>query len=167
MKIDLLKHHPQHISVLARWFKEDSPDYFKDQSIETIAHEHFLPRLNEDVLPISFIAHENEAAVGTIAVLTESITTHKHLAPWLGGLYVRQDFRHRGIGSKLVHAAIETAFALGHERLYAGVGRKAEQLYVSQGWEVCERVIYYEEPLSILRLDLSAGVVASTTRAGS
>lgn len=161
MNIDLLKYHPQHIPVLARWFKEESPDYFKDQSVETIASEHFISRLNADVLPISFIAYQNEAPVGTVALLTESITTHRHLAPWLGALHVHPAFRHQGAGSKLVRAAVERARALGYERLYAGVG-KAEGHYVAQGWEVCERVVYYQKPLSILRLDLGRGVVTST-----
>jgi GNAT superfamily N-acetyltransferase len=158
VKIDLLKNHPQHIPTFAIWFKEESPDYFKNVSLKTIAEEQFRSRLNEDILPISFIAYEGELPVGTIALLEESITTHRHLSPWLGGLHVRPEFRHQGIGASLVKAAVEKAIALGFDCLYAGVSRR-EDHYLAQGWELLEKVIYYRKPLSILRLKLGAGEV--------
>ena len=153
MKIDLLKHHQQHILTLASWFKEASPDYFKDQSLEAIAQEHFVSRLNDNTLPISFIAYEGEIPIGTVALLLESVTTHKHLSPCLGGLHVHPEYRHKGIGSKLVQAGLEKAIALGFDCVYAGIS-KAEDHYISQGWEVFAKVIYCETPLSILRRHL-------------
>ncbi len=121
MKIDLLKYHQQHIPTQASWFKEESSDYFKDQSLEAVARDHFISRLNEHVLPISFIAYEGDYPVGTVALLEESVTTHKHLSPWLGGLHVHPKFRHQGVGARLVQAVVEKALALGFECLYAGV----------------------------------------------
>jgi GNAT superfamily N-acetyltransferase len=153
MKIDLLMNHRQHIPTLAGWFKEDSPEYFKDQSLETIAEEHFASRLNEDTLPISFLAYVDEVPVGTVALLAESVTTHQHLSPWLGGLFVHPEYRHQGVGLKLVRAGLEKARVLGFDSVYAGISQ-AEEHYISQGWEVFERVIYYEKPLSILRRSL-------------
>lgn len=153
MRIDLLKNHPQHIPTLASWFKEDSPDYFRDQSLEDIAVEHFASRLNDNTLPISFIAVEDEIPIGTVALLAESVTTHKHLSPWLGGLYVHTAYRHQGIGSKLVRTGMEKAIVSGFDSIYAGIS-KAEEHYISQGWEVLEKIVYYEKPLSILRRSL-------------
>lgn len=153
MKIDLLKNHRQHILTLAGWFKEASPDYFKDNSLDAIANEQFVSRLNDNTLPISFIAYEDEIPIGTVALLLESITTHKHLSPWLGGLHVHPEYRHKGIGSKLVRAGLEKAIVLGFDYVYAGVS-KAEDHYISQGWEMYEKVVYYEKPLSILRRHL-------------
>jgi GNAT superfamily N-acetyltransferase len=158
MKIDLLKNHQQHIPTLARWFKEESPDYFQDKSLEDVAQDQFMSRLNDDVLPVSFIAYEAELPVGTIALLEASVTTHDHLTPWLGGLHVHPEFRHRGIGSKLVQAGIEKAIALGFDYLYAGVS-SAEDHYIARGWEIFEKLSYHGKPLSILRLDLVKGEV--------
>ncbi len=97
MEIDLLKKHQQHILTLASWFKEESPDYFKDKSLDDIAREQFVLRLNDDVLPASFIAYEGELPINTVALLPESITTHKHLNPWLDGLHVHPEYRHIGL----------------------------------------------------------------------
>lgn len=153
MKIDLLKYHQRHIPTLARWFKEEWSEYFADQPLDTIAEEQFVSRLNDSILPISFLAHENEIPIGTVALLPESVTTHKHLSPWLGGLYVHQEYRHKGIGSKLVEAGIEKAIVLGFDCIYAGIS-KAEDHYISQGWQISERVLYCDKPLSVLRRDL-------------
>jgi GNAT superfamily N-acetyltransferase len=158
MKIDLLKYHPQHIPALAAWFKAESPEYFQNQSLEQIAHENFVARLNDEVLPISFLAHEGASPIGTVALLEESITTHRHLQPWVAGLHVDPAFRHRGVGMSLVQAAVERAIALGFPCLYAGISR-AEEHYLARGWEVFEKVMYYGKPLSIIRLDLARGAV--------
>ena len=158
MKIDLLKDHQQHIPTLAGWFKEEWPDYFQGQSLEAIAEAQFASRLNDRTLPMSLLAYENEYPVGTVALLQESITTHKHLGPWLGGLYVHPSYRHKGVGSELVRAGLGRAQGLGFDCIYAGVS-KAEDHYVSQGWEVTERVIYFDKPLTILRRDLTDGEV--------
>jgi predicted N-acetyltransferase YhbS len=154
MKIDLLKEHRQHIPTLAGWFKEEWPDYFEGQSLEAIAEAQFVTRLNDRALPVSLLAYEDEHPMGTVALLPESITTHTHLSPWLGGLYVHPSYRHKGVGSKLVQAGLERALGLGFGCIYAGIS-KAEDHYLSQGWEVTERVIYYEKPLTILRRDLT------------
>lgn len=158
MKIDLLKNHQQHILTLASWFKEESPDYFRGKSLEAIAKDQFISRLNDNVLPISFIAYEGELPVGTIALSEASVTTHTHLSPWLAGLHVHPKFRHKGVGAKLVRAGMEKAFDLGFDCLYAGVSQ-AEDHYISQGWEIFEKVVYYGKPLSILKLNLVNGEV--------
>ncbi|MGB9180587.1 MAG: GNAT family N-acetyltransferase [Pyrinomonadaceae bacterium] len=153
MKIDLLKNHQQHIPILASWFKEASPDYFKDKSPDAIADEQFASRLNDNILPISFLAYEDEIPIGTVALLLESITTHKHLSPWLSGLHVHPEYRHKGIGLKLVQTVLEKATTLGFDSIYIGIS-KAEEHYIAQGWEVFEKVIFYGKPLTILRRNL-------------
>lgn len=158
MNIDLLKYHPQHIPTLAAWFKAESPDYFRGWSLEEIARQHFTSRLNEDALPISFLAHEGNSAVGTVALLVESISTHRHLRPWVGGLHVHPAFRHRGVGTNLVRAAAVKATALGHVCVYAGIS-EAREHYLARGWEVVEEVRYYGKELSIIRLKLADGEV--------
>lgn len=155
MQIDLLKYHPQHAMTLATWFKAESPGYFRDQTIAQIAEQQFIARMNDDTLPISFVALDGDLIAGTVALVQESISTHTHLRPWVGGLYVDQAYRHRGIAMQLVQTALDKAEALGFERVYIGISA-AEQQYLDRGWQIEERVIYHDHPLSILRHDLHA-----------
>jgi GNAT superfamily N-acetyltransferase len=153
VKIDYLANHRRHIQTLASWFKAENPDFFADSSLRDIEREHFESRLNRDSLPVSFIALADNSAVGTIALLLESITTHSHLSPWLGALHVHPEFRHQGIGMALVSHGLKKAGELGFDGVYVGISR-AEERYISEGWRLLERVIYCEKPLSILKYEL-------------
>lgn len=154
VRIDYLANYQEHIPALAAWFKAQNPDFFARSSLADVAREQFESRLNTDSLPISFIALADGAPAGTIALLSESITTHTHLTPWLGGLHVQPDFRHRGIGMALVAHALEKGKESGFECVYAGISA-AEERYQSEGWRVRERVMYCGKPLCIMRYDFS------------
>lgn len=160
--IDYLSNHREHILTLASWLKAANPDFFADSSLSDVAREHFESRLHTDSLPISFIALANGDAVGTIALLVESVTTHTHLRPWLGALHVRADFRHRGIGMALVAHSLKKAAELGFKGVYIGIS-SAEDRYIAAGWRVEERVIYCGKPLCILRHDFQAQAAADGT----
>lgn len=155
VKIDYLANQREHIPTLASWLKAENADFFAGSSLSDVARDHFESRLNTDSLPISFIALADGLAVGTIALLVESVTTHTHLSPWLGALHVRPDLRHRGIGISLVARALMKAAELGINTVYAGIS-SAEARYVAEGWRVRERVIYCGKPLSIISYDLQA-----------
>jgi GNAT superfamily N-acetyltransferase len=86
-------------------------------------------------------------------VLEESIGIHKHLAPWLGALYVCEERRHHGFGRYLIEAGVEEARKLRAEQLYIGI-RKAEDYYIRLGWQIFERTVYHNEEITIMRLEL-------------
>jgi GNAT superfamily N-acetyltransferase len=153
VQIDYLVNHQRHILTLASWFRDEHPDFFADRTLSQVAREHFESRLRTDSLPMSFIALKGNLPVGTIALLSESVTTHTHLTPWLGGLHVRPDHRHKGIGMSLVAHGLKMARELGFDGLYAGIGG-GEERYLYEGWHVAERVMYCGKPLSIMRHEL-------------
>jgi GNAT superfamily N-acetyltransferase len=152
MRIDYLLYHQGHIPTLASWFKALNVEFFINQSLNDVAREHFESRLNTDSLPISFIALAGEQAAGTIALLIKSVTTHTHLTPWLGGLHVHPEFRHKGLGMSLVAHGLKKAVELGFDCVYAGISQ-AEERYVADGWRVLERVTYCGKPLSVMRYE--------------
>jgi predicted N-acetyltransferase YhbS len=155
LQIDYLVNHREHIPTLAAWFMAHSPEFFRNASLSDVEREHFKSRLNTDSLPISFIALKDSLAVGTIALLVESVTTHTHLSPWLGGLHVHPQYRHRGIGMSLVAHALKKAGALGFKRVYAGIS-SAEERYEADGWRVRERVIYCGKPLAVMSYEFAS-----------
>ena len=153
MRIDYLAAHPDFIPTLAKWFLRQSPDYFKDKTWQDVA-ETFYERLNDNKIPLALVAFEGKKVFGTISLLEESISTRPNLTPWIAGLYVCEEQRHRGIGGHLIEAAVNEALQLGVERLYIGIS-KAEDYYTKLGWRTVERTIYYGKEIIIMRLDLS------------
>lgn len=153
MKIDYLAERPADIPALSKWFLREWRDFYGDKTWEEVA-ETFYRRLNRNAIPLALVAFEGEQPLGTISLLEESIGTHKHLAPWLGGLYVREEVRRQGVGRRLVEAAVHEAGKLGVGQLFIGI-RKAEDYYLKLGWEVVERMNYHGEGVTIMRLDLT------------
>jgi len=154
MKIDYLAAHPEFIPVLSQWFLREWRDFYGDKSWETVA-ETFYERLNRSKIPLSLIAFEDGRLFGTISLLEESITTHKHLTPWLGALYVSEEQRRHGIGKQLIEAGLGEAAKLEIEKVFIGI-RKAEDYYTKIGWKLVERTNFYDEEISIMRFDLGA-----------
>jgi predicted N-acetyltransferase YhbS len=157
MKIDYLAEHPEFIPTLSKWFLREWRDFYGDKSWEVVA-ETFYERLNRSRLPLSLVAFEDGSPFGTISLLEESISTHKHLAPWLGGLYVCEEQRRHGIGRQLIEAGVGEARKLRIEQLFIGI-RRAEDYYMKLGWKIAERTNYYAEDIIIMRLDLGSSEV--------
>lgn len=106
MKIDYLAEHTHFISTLSKRYLRQWPDFYGDKTRQEIA-ETFYERLNRNSIPLALVTFEERHLFGTISLLEESISTHKHLTPWLGGLYVCEEKRHQGIGRQLIEAYIE------------------------------------------------------------
>jgi GNAT superfamily N-acetyltransferase len=152
MKIAYLADHQNFIPTLSRWLLEESPDFFKDKTWEDVA-ELFYARLNRGRVPLALVAYEDDEPLGTVSLLEESITTHKHLTPWLAGLHVATEWRHKGIATELINALIEEARAMNIATIYVGISR-AEDFYSRRGWQIVDKIIFYNKPLTIMKLDL-------------
>ncbi|HEX8250469.1 MAG TPA: GNAT family N-acetyltransferase [Pyrinomonadaceae bacterium] len=151
MKIDYLVEHQDFIPTLSKWFLREWRDFYGDKTWDIVA-EVFYGRLNRRNIPLSLVAFEADYPLGTISLLEESISTYKHLSPWLGGLYVREERRKQGIGRYLIEAGVEQAGKLGAEQLYIGI-RRAEDYYIRLGWQTIDRTFYHNEEITIMRID--------------
>lgn len=152
MQIDYLARQTALIPALSKLVLPDWQTFYGDITWENVA-EIFYERLNDNQIPLALVAFEEGQVFGTVSLLEESISTRKHLTPWIAGLYVCEEKRHRGIGMQLIEAAALEARRLGTKRLYVGI-RKAEDHYTRLGWQMIERTIYHGEEIIIMRLDL-------------
>lgn len=152
--IGYLADHPDALPILAEAFRAESPEYFRDRSVADLVDQLLRPTLQRDALPLALIAHVDGTVAGTAALRAESITTHRHLTPWLAALHVLPAFRGRGLGENLIRAIEGEATRLGLASLYAGSGRAA-LLFERLGWQVLEWITYHGAPLAILRRELA------------
>ncbi len=91
---------------------------------------------------------------GTAALKAESVTTHKHLTPWLAALLVAPESRRRGIGEQLIAAIEEKASQLGFKCIYVGTGEGSgtpESLIRNRGWKFIEKGPYFVSEASIFQ----------------
>lgn len=128
MDILFLADSPETIPRLAEWFRTEWPDEVGDD-VET----RFRSCTNRDEIPIGLVAVENGVPIGTVQLLSTSVHSHPHLKPWIGGLYVVSEQRHRKVASRLINTALGVAKSIEFETVYIGIQR-AREFYEADGW---------------------------------
>lgn len=149
--IDPLCQHPEHLPLVARWIYDEfwvgkpgySPEFF-----EGLLRDARDP----DRIPLSFLALVGEAPAGTVNLIQNDSPTRPHLYPWLAALVVVPEFRHRGIGTRLVGTVLENATRLGYRELF--LGTDLPEFYERLGGTVHERV---NETMRVMRFGLGSG----------
>ena len=119
--------------------------------------QRFQAHMNRDVMPIAWLAHEGDQALGTASLRASDLPGREDLSPWLGGVYVAPPFRGRGIASALCGAVEERAAALGYDRLYLFT-LDQQRLYERLGWRPFARAEWRGH---------TADVMCKTLRLGS
>lgn len=109
------------------------------------AREFLLARFNhgESVL---FIAHEQNTPIGFTQLYPSFSSVSLSRIFVLNDLFVHERGRRRGVGSKLISAAIEFGRSLGAVRISlstATTNKTAQALYESVGWKREEQFFVY------------------------
>ena len=121
---------------------------------EVYANKDLQDSCNRDELPVALVAISDGEVCGTAALKAESVSTHKHLTPWLAALLVAPGFRRRGVGERLIAAIEEKAKQLGFHCIYVGTGEGSgtpESSLRKRGWEFVEKSPYFVSEVSIFQ----------------
>ena len=141
------------IPTLAKWFRDQWPDYFANWSPAEMEQD-FLEDAARNRLPSRLVAFEAHELAGTIVLREHGSATLPEFQPELGGLYVVESHRGQGIGTELVRAGMKAALDQGYETIFAttvGAAGILERL----GWEFIKTVIHHDEELLLYRCKLS------------
>lgn len=105
-------------------------------------------------LPKVLVALQDGEPLGSVDLLPAEMTTHPHLTPWMGQLFVSPEGRGTGVGTRLVREAAEHVAQLGHGRLYLYTSGTLPEYYRARGWREIERAHYLGKDRVIMSLDL-------------
>jgi GNAT superfamily N-acetyltransferase len=83
-------------------------------------------------LPKFYIAVENNAIIGTYALLRNDLISRQDIFPWLACLYVDPKLRGNKFGSLLLQHAIKETTKKGYENLY--LCTDLDGYYEKNGW---------------------------------
>jgi N-acetylglutamate synthase-like GNAT family acetyltransferase len=148
LRIGYLIDHPEYMPQLAQWLFEQWGGILREKTPE-IRIRKLKAHMNRDQLPIAWVAHANGQLLGTAALRVHDLEGHEDLTPWLGGVFVGSQFRHRGIGGVLCATVEEVAQSQGIETLYLFTLDKQEW-YLRQGWKVLAPCVWHERPGDIM-----------------
>ena len=113
-----------------------------------------LERAITDAIPLTMITLEGDTLVGSVTIKAQDFASRPELSPWIAAVFVLPEFRHRGIGSKLVLFAEEVAkkqFDVNTIYLYTG---SASKLYLQLGYEIIEEVDRGDTILTVMEKGL-------------
>lgn len=144
MEIIFLADCKEVIPQLVEWFRAEWPD-----EIGGDAECGFHRCTNTSEIPVGLVAVDQGNPIGTVQLLSTSVTSHLHLKPWIAGLYVQPQWRHRGVATRLIDAALETAKAIGVSKVYVGI-TAARDFYERGGWKYVEEGDAHGERVIIL-----------------
>jgi GNAT superfamily N-acetyltransferase len=100
--------------------------------------------LNEDKIPLIAAAFDATELVGLYSLMWRDPVNLPQFSPWLNSVYVKPKYRGRGIGTQLVHHALELSKQLGVEVLYLET-RDRQSLYSRIGFEpLCQGTVLGE-----------------------
>jgi RimJ/RimL family protein N-acetyltransferase len=149
--IGFLADYPDTVPTLAKWFRDQWPDYYADMSQEEMEQD-FLEDASRDRLPIRLLAFESSELAGTI-ILREQTEADPEFQPELGGLYVVESHRGRGIATELVRAGMQIARDQGYETIYATTVA-ADGILERLGWKFIKTVVHEDGQTALYRCKL-------------
>jgi N-acetylglutamate synthase-like GNAT family acetyltransferase len=154
---DLLKNHPHHIPELAQLMFDEWGEYYPNSSLE-IMLKWLHKTTRQSGLPLTMLALDEEKIVGCAMVQNHELYREKGVTPWLGGLLVKNDYQHQGIGEHLHQWTIDYIQSLGYQKLYLlAFDENIVEWYKNLGWEIYKVVELNKHSTTIMEYQIVKG----------
>lgn len=153
MQIVPLADRKEHILELAQLHHEEwkhlSPSLTLDQRVEVIANA-----AGREGIPSIFIATSGNLLLGSAALVLRDMKTRPELSPWLAAVYVKEEFRGRGIATALISRCETEAVRAGASTWYLFT-EFASKLYSKLGWVSMESCDYGGVMVHVMYKDIA------------
>ncbi|MES2212495.1 MAG: GNAT family N-acetyltransferase [Pseudomonadota bacterium] len=153
-RIELLKKFPTAIPRLAEIWREVLGKIWMPECTLAETEQRFRTHLNDDMLPLTFVAFSGETPVGMCSLRADD-GLRDDLTPWLGSLVVDAQYQKQGLGKQLIETTKEKARTFGFHQLFlATFDPKVATYYESLGWEDIGTSEYSGHALTVMRTGL-------------
>ena len=125
---------PQHIETISKWFYEEW-GRATGRTLEEVTYR-TRHSMKKDEIPQTHLAFIGDELVGTFSLWNNDLVNRQDLWPWLACLYVKDEYRGKGIGTLLQNEGIKIARKLGYKKLYLITHHIG--YYEKYGWEFLE-----------------------------
>lgn len=112
-------------------------------------------RMNRDQMPITYVYMIEDYLIGSFSLKIREMETHPQYVNWLGSVYVRVEYRRKGIGSWLVREAEAAGYKFGIKQLFLYTYDQ-EAFYTRMGWRTIEHPQYHHRTVAVMTRELQA-----------
>jgi GNAT superfamily N-acetyltransferase len=102
-------------------------------------------------VPFTIVALENGPPVGSCCVIENDCVHRPQYAPWVAAVFVKPEWRHHGIASRILQEVCRAARRAGVKGLYIDCHVNAIPFYEQNGWTILEREVGDKDSVVILR----------------
>lgn len=152
IRIDYLLNHPHLIEEIANYFYAEWGYLYPERNLKDFKAS-ISERLNFDKMPLALVAMDQDKFMGTVCLKEYDLETRKDITPWLAGLYVKEEFRNKGVGTLLIDNIIEVAKKMGIKRLYLYTPT-AQDYYKKLNWSIIGQENYCGTNVTIMTKNL-------------
>ena len=136
-RIEFLPGDESCIRTVAGWLQAEWADLNPGRTLAQVQRR-LKKRSGSRLVPLTLLARDGKALIGTASILSGDMDRRRDLAPWLGAVYVVPEYRGRGVGTALCRQIEAEAVRLNLPRLYLFTEDR-ETFYIGLGWKVEER----------------------------
>lgn len=140
---------PEHLETVGRWIYEEW--WSKRCDSPEVVRNWLRTHTEPDAVPYSVIALADGEPVGSCCVIENDCIYRPEYAPWVAAVYVRPDFRRRGIASMILHEAAAIAARARIKGLFIDCLAVTASVYEKNGWRIYEREVGDKESVVMLR----------------
>jgi RimJ/RimL family protein N-acetyltransferase len=134
IKIDYLRNYPDYVQTCALWSFNTWGHRTPDRSLDDFIASR-QEYLNNTQLPLTLIALVDNKPVGMCS-LSKIQKIRSDLKPWLGTLFVQENYRNRGIGGLLESSICQLAINMKYTDIYCYTSDKSViSWYENHNWK--------------------------------
>jgi GNAT superfamily N-acetyltransferase len=106
----------------------------------------------KDIVPYTVVAFAEGSPVGSCSVIENDCVHRRQYAPWVAAVYVKPEFRRRGIASMILQEAASVASRTNIAGLYIDCLATTARVYERNGWRIYEREVGDKDSVVMLRI---------------
>jgi len=137
MELVLLADDPSASDIVAKWYFDewcrDSGRYSEAEVRKKVSAS-----VNKNKAPLLVLAKDNEDLVGAAELKIREMEIYPEYEFWLGGVFVHQSARGKGVASALVEEVLFIARNVGIKKLYLQTEGLTGGLYLKHGFKPVE-----------------------------
>ncbi len=140
MKIKHISECQHHIPELSELRYKEWQDLYQASGLNQDDLTNYLSaQIDPNSIPCTLVILDGDELVGGASIKPHEDGTKKGISPWVGGVYIKREYRAKGLGLLVLQALEEKAKTLGVKALYLSAD-SAIAFYEKNGWSVLEYV---------------------------
>ncbi len=141
MQLKYLAHHKSLLPTVAKWYFEEWGYLDAAKTLEKSV-QNLQIYLNTDKIPLMLLAIGEGELMGVAQLKFHEMSIYPTKTHWLGGVYVAEEYRGKGVARQIILKLIAIAKNLNVKTLYLQTERLDGGLYGRMGWKAIEQVNY-------------------------